>query len=150
MTTEPQHEPSPAATPSPTPPQGQPALEPPPQVPPQQPAPPAAPGPPPKRAIKRTRTSGLWVAVGSFAVILLLLLIFILQNGQKVDISYMGAHGHLPLGVALLLAAVCGVLLVVLAGTARISQLRAVNRRHRRVDAKRAKAAAKEPAGPVS
>ncbi len=149
MTTEPQHEPSPADTPSPTPPQGQPALETPPQVPPRQPGPPAAPGPPPERALKRTRTSGLWVAVGFFAVILLLLLIFILQNGQNVDISYMGAHGHLPLGVALLLAAVCGVLLVVLAGTARISQLRAVNRRHRRVDAKRAKAAAKEPAGPV-
>jgi uncharacterized integral membrane protein len=89
------------------------------------------------------------VAVAFFAVILLLLLIFILQNGQKVDISYMGAHGHLPLGVALLLAAVCGVILVVLAGTARISQLRAVNRRHRRANVKRTKAAAKEPANPV-
>lgn len=149
MTTEPQHGPAPADTPSPAPPQGQPALETTPQVPPRQPAPSAAPGAP-QRTMKRTRISGLWVAVGFFAVILLLLLIFILQNGQKVDISYMGAHGHLPLGVALLLAAVCGVLLVVLAGTARISQLRAVNRRHRRVDAKRAKAAAKDPAGPVS
>ena len=49
----------------------------------------------------------------------------------------MGAHGHLPLGVALLPAAVCGVLLVVLAGAARISQLRAVARRHRRADVKR-------------
>jgi len=96
---------------------------------------------PPQPTIKRTRLSGLWVAVGFFAVILLLLLIFILQNSQKVDISYMGAHGHLPLGVALLLAAVCGVLLVVLAGTARISQLRATARKHRRADVKRAKAA---------
>jgi uncharacterized integral membrane protein len=84
---------------------------------------------------KHTRTSGLWVAVGFFAVILLLLLIFILQNGKTVDVSYMGAHGHLPLGVALLLAAVCGVLLVVLAGAARISQLRTVARRHRRAHA---------------
>jgi uncharacterized integral membrane protein len=50
-------------------------------------------------------------------------------------VSYMGAHGHLPLGVALLLAAVCGVLLVVLAGAARISQLRTVARRHRRAHA---------------
>jgi uncharacterized integral membrane protein len=86
------------------------------------------------------------VAVGFFAVILLLLLIFILQNGTQVSVSYLGMHGHLPLGVALLLAAVCGVLLVVLAGTARIGQLRATARRHRRVDAKRAAAAAKEPA----
>ena len=53
----------------------------------------------------------------------------------------MGAHGHLPLGVALLLSAVCGVLLVVLAGAARISQLRTVARRHRRADAKRVTAA---------
>jgi uncharacterized integral membrane protein len=93
--------------------------------------------------IKRTRTSGLWVAVGFFAVILLLLLIFILQNSRTVDVSYMGAHGHLPLGVALLLAAVCGVLLVVLAGAARISQLRTVARRHRRAHSQRGKAADK-------
>jgi uncharacterized integral membrane protein len=111
-------------------------------------APPApAPTAPPRDAapplrIKRTRTSGLWVAVGFFAVVLLLLLIFILQNGKTVDVSYMGAHGHLPLGVALLLSAVCGVLLVVLAGAARISQLRTVARRHRRADS-RAKAASK-------
>ena len=104
-------------------------------------APPPSQQPLPHHQIKRTRMSGLWVAVGFFAVILLLLLIFILQNSQKVDISYMGAHGHLPLGVALLLAAVCGVLLVVLAGTARISQLRATARKHRRADTKRAKAA---------
>jgi len=73
-----------------------------------------------------------------FAVVLLLLLIFILQNGSKVGISYMGMHGHLPLGVALLLAAVSGVLLTILAGAARIGQLRTVARRHRRADARRA------------
>ena len=88
------------------------------------------------------------MAVGFFAVILLLLLIFILQNSAQVSVSYLGMHGHLPLGVALLLAAVCGVLLVVLAGTARIGQLRATARRHRKVDAKRAAAATREPANP--
>jgi uncharacterized integral membrane protein len=155
MTTDPQPAPAPPPTETPS---GQPE----PQTPPQQPAPAAAPeqaapeqaAPPPshplpQHRIKRTRTGGIWVAVGFFAVILLLLLIFILQNGQKVDISYMGMHGHLPLGVALLLAAVCGVLLVVLAGTARIGQLRATARRHRRVDAKRAAATVKEPANPA-
>jgi uncharacterized integral membrane protein len=121
--------------------------------PPAEAAPPAAAGPPapakaapshaadPSLKIKHTRTSGLWVAVGCFAVILLLLLIFILQNGKTVDVSYMGAHGHLPLGVAMLLAAVAGVLLVVLAGAARIGQLRTVARRHRRAHARQAKAA---------
>jgi lipopolysaccharide assembly protein A len=119
-------------------------------VPPQQAARPTAVPPPlpPQHRIKRTRTSGIWVAVAFFAVILLLLLIFILQNGTQVNVSYLGMHGHLPLGVALLLAAVCGVLLVVLAGAARISQLRATARRHRKVDAKQAAAAAKQTANP--
>ena len=82
---------------------------------------------------------------------LLFLLIFILQNGRAVSISYLGMHGHLPLGVAMLLAAVCGVLLTILAGAARISQLHAVARRHRRVDARRAAApaAASPPPDPV-
>jgi uncharacterized integral membrane protein len=92
----------------------------------------------PQHKIKPTRISGLWLAVAFFAVILLLLLIFILQNGTKVGISYMGMHGRLPLGVALLLAAVSGVLLTILAGAARISQLRTVARRHRKADARRA------------
>jgi lipopolysaccharide assembly protein A len=136
----PQAPPQPAAPPE----QAQPG-----PVPPQQAAPPAAAPPPlPQHRIKRTRTGGLWVAVGFFAVILLLLLIFILQNGTQVSVSYLGLHGHLPLGVAMLLAAVCGVLLVVLAGTARIGQLRATARRHRKVDAKRVAAAAKQPANP--
>jgi lipopolysaccharide assembly protein A len=161
MTTDPQPAPTQGEAPS-----AQPVLENTPQVPPQQAAPPqqtappqqaapepaappaAAPRPLPQHRIKRTRTGGIWVAVGFFAVILLLLLIFILQNNTDVSVSYLGMHGHLPLGVALLLAAVCGVLLVVLAGTARIGQLRATARRHRKVDAKRAAAAAKEPANP--
>jgi uncharacterized integral membrane protein len=97
--------------------------------------------PVPHHRLKRTRAGGLWVAVAFFAVVLLFLLIFILQNGAKVGISYLGAHAHLPLGVALLLAAVGGALLAVLAGIARISQLRLTARRHRRVDAQRAAAA---------
>ncbi|MEU8296421.1 LapA family protein [Micromonospora sp. NPDC048909] len=69
-----------------------------------------------------------------FAVVLLLLLIFVLQNGQRAEVTFLGAHVALPIGVALLLAAVAGVLLVALPGTARIVQLRM---RHRR-PAKRA------------
>ncbi len=84
--------------------------------------------------VRRTRIGGIWIAAASFAVVLLLLLIFILENGNKVEISYFGAHGHLPLGVALLLSAVLGILLVVIPGTARIVQLRMVARRHRRLD----------------
>src|SRR5271165_2726407 len=98
MTTEPQSTPTGELKPEP--------LAPGPTAPEQTAPPPTAPAQTaaaqalPQHKIRRTRISGLWVSVGFFAVILLLLLIFILQNGTKVDISYMGAHGHLPLGVA--------------------------------------------------
>jgi putative membrane protein len=106
-------------------------------APPQQPGPQQPGGqPPPHHTIKRTRASGLWVAVGIFALVLLFLLIFILQNSRGVDISYLGAHGHMPLGVALLLAAVCGALLAIAAAAARMAQLRSTARKHRRADAK--------------
>ena len=80
----------------------------------------------------------VWFGAASFAVVLALLLIFILQNSRTVQISYLGAHGHLPLGVALLLAAILGILLVVIPGTARIIQLRITAGRHRTIDAGRA------------
>ncbi len=104
---------------------------------------------PAQHVVKRTRVGGIWVASALFAVVLLLLLIFILENGQRADISYFGAHGHLPLGVALLLAAVLGVLLVVIPGTGRIIQLRLVARRHRRLDARRGDTAAQPPPRPA-
>jgi uncharacterized integral membrane protein len=64
-------------------------------------------------------------------VVLLLLLIFVLQNGQRSDVYFLGAHGHLPLGVALLLSAIFGVLLVALPTVVRIIQLRLMAARHR-------------------
>jgi uncharacterized integral membrane protein len=77
----------------------------------------------------RSRMGELWVTLVVAAFVLLLLLIFVLQNGQQAQVSFLGAHGSLPMGVALLLAAVFGVLLVALPGTVRILQLRAVGRR---------------------
>jgi uncharacterized integral membrane protein len=57
-------------------------------------------------------------------LVLLVLLVFILENGQTARVTFFGVHGHLPQGVALLFAAVIGGLFVVLAGAARILQLR--------------------------
>ncbi len=88
----------------------------------------------PPHQIRRTRTGGLWVAVTGAAIVLLLLLIFILQNGRQVQVSFFGLDGRLPLGVAMLLSAVAGALLVALLGSARIVQLRLVARRHRTVE----------------
>jgi uncharacterized integral membrane protein len=99
---------------------------------------PAVPG---ARPVPRTRFGGLWVAVTLAAVVLLLLLIFILENSQSVDVAYFGQHGHLPLGVALLLAAALGVLLVAIPGYGRIIQLRRA--------AKHPERAAKHPERPA-
>ncbi len=90
---------------------------------------------PPQHLVKRTRIGGVWFAAVSFALVLVLLLIFILENSRHVQISYLGAHGELPLGVALLFAAALGILLVVIPGTARIIQLRIEARRHRAIEA---------------
>jgi len=104
---------------------------PPPGAPPTTPPPGASPSRPGRRP---SRVGGVWLASILFAVVLLLLLIFILENGQSAEISFFGAHGHLPQGVALLLAAVCGILLVAIPGTARILQLRLRARRRRGTD----------------
>ena len=58
------------------------------------------------------------------AVVLVLLLVFILQNTASVKVSYFGASGHLPLGVALMLSAVAGLLLAALVASLRIVQIR--------------------------
>lgn len=74
--------------------------------------------------VARTRISGTWVAVVVAAIVLLFLLIFILQNLARVTVHLLGTAGSLPLGVALLFAAIAGALLIGLVGTARILQLR--------------------------
>jgi uncharacterized integral membrane protein len=71
-----------------------------------------------------TRISATWVAVIVSALVLVLLLIFILQNRESVEVSYFTADGTMPLGVALLLAAVGGILLAGLVASLRIWQLR--------------------------
>jgi uncharacterized integral membrane protein len=65
---------------------------------------------------------------------LVLVLVFILQNLQAVAVSFMVFHGKLPLGVALLVAATLGGVIVVAAGAARVVQLRRTRRRAEHID----------------
>ncbi len=81
-----------------------------------------------------TRVSGLWIAVVGFALLLLILAIFLLQNGQRVQIDYLGTNSRLPLAVAMLLSAVAGALLVAAAGAARVLQLRRFARTDRQAN----------------
>ena len=79
---------------------------------------------PPESAVKYTRAASLWSALTLGFLILIVLLIFITQNTTSVQLTFLNWTGTLPLGVAILLAAIGGGLLTVLVGTARIYQLR--------------------------
>jgi uncharacterized integral membrane protein len=83
----------------------------------------------PAEPVPRTRTGVLWVGLVLSALVLLVLLIFILQNSAPVQINFLAASGTLPTGVALLLAAIAGLLLVAIPGGLRILQLRRAARR---------------------
>ena len=78
----------------------------------------------PESAVKFTRAAALWSSLIVGFLILILLLVFIMQNTDSTTIHFFGWHWNLPVGVAILFAAVCGGLLTVAAGTARIFQLR--------------------------
>jgi lipopolysaccharide assembly protein A len=84
-----------------------------------------------RRRRMHTRISGARTALIAGFVILVLVLIFVIQNAHTVSISYLGAHVHLSLAVALLLAVVAGALIMAAAETARITQLRQMMRRDR-------------------
>ena len=71
-----------------------------------------------------TRASGLWAAVVGGLLVLVLLIVFCAENSRDVDVSFLGAHGLISLGLALLIAAVFGGLVVVCAGAVRIIELR--------------------------
>ena len=77
--------------------------------------------------LRGSRTSQLWISVGALVVVLVLLVVFLAQNTQSVEVSFLGWDGHPPLAVALLVAAIAGLVLAGTAGTLRIWQL------HRRV-----------------
>ena len=86
----------------------------------------------PPRERLRTRISSTRIALIGGTVVLAVVLIFIVQNAHTVTISFLGAHLHLSLAVALLAAAIAGALIMTAAGTARITQLRHTVRLRRR------------------
>ncbi len=123
----------------------------PPPAEPERPATPAAPGAPPATEVGapdphgasaaarpgavtrgRTRISAAFLGVCTAIVLLIVLLIFILENTESVKINFLGASGRVSLGVALLIAAVGGALVSGALGAARIVQLHVRARRDAR------------------
>jgi uncharacterized integral membrane protein len=110
---------------------GEPGTEPPTEEPsPAQPAPRPAAQPDPLRG---SRTSGFWAAIVLLVVVLVLLAVFVLQNTQQVQVSFLGWDGSAPLAAALLIATAAGLLIAVSAGALRILQLRRRVRRAQRL-----------------
>ena len=74
--------------------------------------------------MKRARAASLWSSLTAGFLILIVLLIFITPNTTSAQFAFLHWRIDLPLGVAILLAAVGGGLLTVLVGTARIFPVR--------------------------
>lgn len=80
--------------------------------------------------VPRTRTGAAWVAVCAATLIAVALIVFLVQNTRSVEISFLGMTTSTSLALALLIAAVGGILLTLILGTARITQLRRHLRKH--------------------
>ena len=95
---------------------------------------PTPPEPEPRRPdpLRRSVLSKTWVALSVFAVVLILITDFVLQNTNTVRVSFLFWHWRVPLAVALMVAVAGGILVTSLAGTVRILQLRLRVRRDRR------------------
>lgn len=85
--------------------------------------------------VKRTKVSGVWIGLIAAAILLILLIVFIAQNQNTVGLHFLGFYGKVSIGLALLAAAIAGVLIAAVPGSVRILQLRRSLRRN--VDTKR-------------
>lgn len=77
-------------------------------------------------------TAGTWIALILGAIVLILLLIFIIQNNVTTSFAFFTWQFSLPLGVAMLLAAIAGALVMALVGSVRMVQQSMMIRKLRR------------------
>lgn len=82
--------------------------------------------------LRRSVLSRTWVGLSVFAIVLILITDFVLQNTNSVRVSFLFWHWRVPLAVALMVAVASGILVTSLAGTVRILQLRRRVRRDRK------------------
>jgi putative membrane protein len=82
----------------------------------------------PTNRVPSTRTSAVWIAICTAALTFVVLIVFMLQNTRRVEVSFLWMHGSLPLALALLIAGVGSAILTMVVGTVRITQLRRLSR----------------------
>lgn len=77
-----------------------------------------------EQPVSRTRTGAAWVGIALGAVVLVLLIVFMLQNTDPVEVVFFGLRGSAPLGITLLIAGVGVGIVALVVGSLRIGQLR--------------------------
>ena len=93
------------------------------------------------------KTAAIWISLILGAIILILLLIFVIQNNVTATFQYFNAQFDLPLGVAMLLAAIAGALVMALVGSMRMIQMGWTIRKLRRQQEKIARRALRSAPG---
>lgn len=82
--------------------------------------------------IKHSLSARMWTGMIVGALVLIVLLVFVIQNPDSTDFQIFAWHFTMPLGVAILLAAIAGALITAVVGAVRMFQLRrAAKRAHR-------------------
>lgn len=84
----------------------------------------------PASGIKHTRAGAAWTGLVIGILVLILLLVFILQNLDQVALKVLFWNFSVPLGVAILIAAIAGAIIMALAGGVRILQIRRALKKH--------------------
>ena len=78
----------------------------------------------PDKQVAPTRAGMVWVSVCVAVLLAIALIIFLAQNTRTVAVHFLGLSGSTSLALMMLIAAVAGALITVIAGSARIIQLR--------------------------
>lgn len=81
------------------------------------------------RGTGRTIAGSTWVAMIIGALLLILLLVFIMQNPEAVELKLFAWEFSVPSGVGFLLAAIVGALIMALVGGVRMFELRRAAKR---------------------
>jgi uncharacterized integral membrane protein len=91
----------------------------------------------PRPTVPTTRTGVVYWALGVGMLLLIVVIVFVLQNLTAAKTRFFNMQWTIPLGLDLLLAALLGGLIVFLLGAARMLQLRRLARRYARPESRR-------------
>lgn len=91
------------------------------------------------KKVSSSIATGAWAAIIVGAIALIVLLVFIVQNQQPVQLVFFNLSWEFPIGVGMLLAAVLGALLMACIALIRMFQLRFQVSRQRRLVKKQEK-----------